>query len=268
MIYQQQNFFEFQSKHDDAEIIKASNISMFLKDKLAYCYPYGGPPNDKFSYIEFMDDLHKLGVEKYYIRFAPWAENYTYFPQDKIKLSRHTVSVDLTQPIKFGKGTNWSIKQNIKSGAECIFINGCQAMTEVLEFWNAYHIAMDRIESELTYRYSMAYFFGLISKLKDKVEIALIKTPEGFYSAGALFLLDVHKGIVHYFLSGTMKYFQNTYPMERLLSEAISRYKEKGFQLLYLGGGLTDKEDDSLFMFKKKFGDRIDKYHIAEGNIE
>ena len=79
--------------------------------------------------------------------------------------------------------------------------------------------------------------------------------------ASAIFLHSYD--YIHYHLGGSLKEYLNYYPNNFLFWELIKFAKEKGFKYLHLGGGSSTDIDDSLFKFKRHFGNNILEFYIG-----
>ena len=265
MIYQDDRYIKFQADHEKAEIIQAGGMPLLLKDGRAFTSnnSYGGPLDEDFSYEQFIQDLKQVGANRYLIRFAPWLGNHQYFPADKVKYSRQTVARELLHPIKFGHGTRSSATKNIKSGCQYVHASGESTLfNDVVLFHELYNATMERNRSEKCYRYNVDYFDDLFENLSHNSDLFIID-KYGEWIAAAIFVFD--DDTAHYLFSGSNIAYSNLYPMERLISEACYYYQRQGKCLIHFGGGLRD--GDSLFAFKKKFGNMVLPYYIAEGEV-
>lgn len=266
MIYQSKQYMQFQAEHDKAEIITAGGMPLLLKDGRAYTpnNSYGGPIISGFTFDQFIYDLKDVGATNYLIRHSPWTTVNKKFPNDKVEFSRHTVARDLLKIIKFGHGTISSVKKNIKFGCECFIINGKDIQSkDIIRFHSLYTITMQRKNSEECYRYDLEYFINMFNLLKDNIDLFVVTNKEGSWMAAATFIYD--ENTVHYQFSGCNLAYSEFYPMERLIYEACHHYRQKGKELLHLGGGLC--ENDSLYKFKSKFGNLILEYYVSRGIV-
>jgi len=265
VIYQDPRYIKFQAKYEKANIIQAGGMPLLLKDKNAFApYGYGGP-SENFLYDKFINDLKNMGANHYFIRFAPWLENHKLFPANKVKYSRKTVARDLMQPIKFGHGTESSIKKTLgpRFKNKCEIIHGYEALSNDIYTINyLYNITMERKQAEICYKYNFIYFKDMFKLLNDNIDLFLVKNMVNKYIAFALFVFDETNVYYHY--SGTDIEYKEIYPMECIIDKACRYYQKQGKKLIHFGGGL--KEDDSLFRFKQKFGNLTFDYYIADGN--
>lgn len=265
-IYQDDRYIKFQAEHEKADIIQAGGMPLLLKDERAFTpYGYGGPLNG-FYYGQFIDDLKRAGVTRYFIRFSPWLENYKLFPADKVKYSRQTVARDLTQPIKFGHGTESSIKKTLgnRYNNTCEIIHGYEVLSNDICTVNyLYNMTMERKNAQKCYKYDLNYFKDMFKLLNDNMDLFFVENAAGKYIAFALFVFD--ENTAHYHYSGTDMEYKGIYPMECIIDKACHYYQQQGKKLIHFGGGLQN--GDSLFNFKKKFGNLTYDYYIAEETI-
>jgi hypothetical protein len=265
VIYQDKRYMQFQAWHDGAEIITAGDMPLLFKDGKAYTpnNSYGGPLNSGFSYVQFINDLTRLGAKEYLIRFSPWMENHKYFPADKIEFSRYTVARDLREPIKFGHGTRSSIKKNIDG--RCTVYPTSTQISDVFidDFAVLYRITMSRNGAELCYKYNSDYFRRMFVMFRDSIDLFTVYDANSVIIAAATFIHDEHTA--HYQFSGMDIEYAHLYPMERLISEACNHYQQQNKMLVHFGGGLI--EGDSLHKFKRKFANLQLEYYTARGSV-
>lgn len=96
--------------------------------------------------------------------------------------------------------------------------------------------------------------------------VALFTARQGVELIGAaLFLVDESR--VHYHLSASRHEHNGTFPIERLLYEAIKYYGNMGLSELHLGGGLSLSTDDPLYRFKLKFAHPADPLPFYIGKV-
>tara|TARA_B100000886_G_scaffold296523_1_gene223769 strand:+ start:22862 stop:23764 length:903 start_codon:yes stop_codon:yes gene_type:complete len=69
--------------------------------------------------------------------------------------------------------------------------------------------------------------------------------------------------ISHYHLSATNDIGRKLNANYLLLNNAINESVQRGINLIHLGGGLTNKDDDPLFRFKSKFANLLFDYRIG-----
>lgn len=117
------------------------------------------------------------------------------------------------------------------------------------EFFRAYTETMRRVEASEHYFFSREYFAELRKALGDVLHLAICK-KDGQVACGALFAEVC--GIVQYHLSGTTDEFHSQYPTKVMLDSVRTWAKERGNQVMHLGGGYGGHED-SLFAFKAGF---------------
>ena len=80
-------------------------------------------------------------------------------------------------------------------------------------------------------------------------------------------LLIYGKKFVHCHLLGTLQTAKSTGITNLLHHEFIKWSKNKGFISLHLGGGLNNRDDDSVLNYKKNFSNTISTFYIGENII-
>lgn len=117
------------------------------------------------------------------------------------------------------------------------------------EFFRAYTETMRRVEASDHYFFSREYFAELRDACGEVLHLAICK-KDGEVACGGIFAEVC--GIVQYHLSGTTDEFHSQYPTKVMLDSVRTWAKERGNQVMHLGGGYGGTED-SLFAFKAGF---------------
>lgn len=117
------------------------------------------------------------------------------------------------------------------------------------EFFRAYTETMRRVGASEHYFFSREYFAELRQAVGDVLHLAICK-KDGAVACGGIFAEVC--GIVQYHLSGTTNEFHSQYPTKVMLDSVRTWAKERGNQVMHLGGGYGGTED-SLFAFKAGF---------------
>ncbi len=264
---------------DDKAIFK---IALLIKNILgevnlfeAYTpYGYGGPVliegnNDpKFPFDRFLKELESRNIIDAFVRFSPFLDNQKYFPPQYIELNRYTISrhLEKTTPeaiLKtFSKGTKWSLRKSMFSDITVSIINGKEAdEEEVNNFFKLYSHNMNRVDAEEYYFFNKQCLINHFIYLRDNIDLFVAKLDNKWIAA-SIFLLDDE--IIHYHLSASDYNYYKLYPVDRILFEAILYYGNIRKKFLHLGGGMSLNSNDSLFSFKKKFGDIMNEYYIGK----
>jgi len=226
-------------------------------------YGYGGPVllsgggDVTLPLRDMIDRLRESNVVCAFVRFAPFLGNSRLFPPGLVSLNRYTLSRRLHVSAgddlagEFGKGTRWAIRKSVESGVVVTMKPGSQVTTEESrEFLQLYQENMRRVSASHYLFLSESCLENHFRYLGNRV--ALFTARQGSELIGAaLFLVDESR--VHYHLSASRHEHNGTFPIERILYEAIKYYGNEGLSELHLGGGLSLSADDPLYRFKLKF---------------
>lgn len=128
-------------------------------------------------------------------------------------------------------------------------------------FLQLYYKTMDKVKAEDIYYFPESYIKGLFSNLKNQIYYAEVTRDSEVYSAGLFFASG---GIVNYYLSSrNLKHSQ--FPSTNyLLSSTIKYFATNGMSFFNLGGGLSNKPEDTLFRFKKLFSKKQLFFYIGK----
>ena len=117
------------------------------------------------------------------------------------------------------------------------------------EFFRAYTETMHRVSANEHYFFPREYFAELRAAIGNVLHLAICH-KDGVVTCGGIFAEVC--GIVQYHLSGTTEEFHSQYPTKVMLDSVRTWAKERGNQIMHLGGGYGGSED-SLFLFKAGF---------------
>ena len=221
-------------------------------------YGYPGPliTGDGESFVRLAlatarQVLLGAGVVTAFIRLHPLLN--TQLPRHFGLIVEHgdTVSIDLSR----SKEELWSqLRQNhrrdIARAARLGFAARMDETWENLEtFKKLYRATMDRRGATAFYSFDDAYFASLREALGDRLHLCVVE-GNGVVAAAGLFV--VTGGIVEYHLSGSDEELLHLQPLKIMLSYVTTWAKERGCEVLHLGGGVGAR-DDSLLHFKLGF---------------
>jgi lipid II:glycine glycyltransferase (peptidoglycan interpeptide bridge formation enzyme) len=114
---------------------------------------------------------------------------------------------------------------------------------------------MDRDNAEDFYYFNKDYFDAMVSLLGDELLYTEVLYEDQVIAANLCF---VSEGNIHIHLSGTRTEYLHLSPAY-LLRYAITVWgKEHGCRMIHHGGGVSNEEQDSLYLFKKQFGKNTD----------
>jgi lipid II:glycine glycyltransferase (peptidoglycan interpeptide bridge formation enzyme) len=129
-------------------------------------------------------------------------------------------------------------------------------------FIDMYAATMDRVHAQEHWNFSPKWFEVFARFLNP----CLMMTEfEGKLESGCLILYSHQYPVAYYHFQGSFNRFPTVGINHMLVLAACEFVKSIGIRYLYLGGGVTDKEDDGLFVFKKGFSS--DKLPVFSYNI-
>jgi hypothetical protein len=118
------------------------------------------------------------------------------------------------------------------------------------KFYDMYIHTMDRKVAKDHWYFSAEWFRAFNRFVKPLI---LLAEYGGEIQSGCLIAHSHQYKIPYYMFQGSYNKFPTLGINHMLILAACEHIKTLGYNYLYLGGGLTDKEDDSLLIFKKGF---------------
>lgn len=198
------------------------------------------------------------------IKINPY-ENAIYANQKQYAqtVMREVVSVPLTDSIdQIFKNYTHANRKNIKKAERYGFShstdNDEQAWTN---FTHLYHLTMDSNKAADFYYFSKTYFQKLAKQIPDNY--LLINIKDHNKTVASLLILHDQQHAYCHLLGNDPDYFQygiNNY----IYHLAIGECKALGFKHLLLGGGRTNRKDDSLFKYKQNFSNTLMEFMVGE----
>lgn len=231
-------------------------------------YGYGGPiitrlTGDKSRLLkafkeEFLSYCTKHRIVSEFVRFHPMLNNALDFDSVyNIQYMRHTVATNLRDyddPFtkEFGKSCRRSIKKALQQGITFEIIEGTDNLNEFIDI---YYETMNRNHAEKFYYFSKEYFDTCLNYFSDHI-VLVNAIYEGKTICSEMYF--IWNKYIHSHLSGTRSDYLKMAP-DYVVMYAITNWgKEKGYHFVHTGGGITNADDDSLYLFKKKFGKNTD----------
>ena len=198
--------------------------------------------------------LEQAGVVSVFVRHHPLLNQ---APVDGLGALVHhgdTVSIDLTRPAADLWGQLRSNhRRDINRARSLGFSVRVDDDWDHLDgFARIYRGTMERIGAAPFYFFDDAYFSDLRNALGDRLHLFVVER-DGTLVAGSLFVAT--GSIFEYHLSGIDAGSLNWHPGKLLTYHASLWAKERGLEVLHLGGGVGGVED-SLFHFKLGFSPR------------
>ncbi|PSL36336.1 acetyltransferase (GNAT) family protein [Planomicrobium soli] len=228
-------------------------------------YGYGGPlitGCETGSKPQLIEEFHKAFGEYCqehrivgeFIRFHPLLKNAEDFKSFyDVRYMRNTVGTNLKDyddPVQseFSKSTRKSIRKALREGVE---FRVTRNPDNLHKFKELYHANMERIGANSYYYFDDSYFSRCLEYFGE--HIVLVEAVYENQTIGAE--LHFHyNDLIHTHLSGTLAEFHHLSPVY-VMTYAIAEWgKQNGAALVHAGGGTTNNPDDSLYLFKKKFG--------------
>src|SRR5258706_1934511 len=131
-------------------------------------------------------------------------------------------------------------------------------LDQIDNFVDMYNITMDRVEAKDHWRFSSKWF-EIFARFVNPC--LMMAEYQGKLEAGCLIAYSQQYPVAYYHFQGSYNRM-NTIGINHMLVLAACEFiKKVGIRYLYLGGGITDKEEDGLFVFKSGFSqDRVPVY--------
>lgn len=200
------------------------------------------------------DWLLTHGVVSEFIRVSPYRQNADLRPADYVQV-RTNVQVDIESVDGAWANLAPSARRNIRRSSRIGLVVEIDENSESLEeFIDLYEtFAQSRNWTDF-YKFSRDYFHTI---RRDLPENSFIIRAEykGDLAASALFLSS--DLTTHYHLGASNPSLLKSRPNDAIFWEAIRYCASMGTRTLQLGGGTGLDDDDPLFGFKVKFGNRL-----------
>ncbi len=154
---------------------------------------------------------------------------------------------------RFRRDTKYRIRRALK---EKIEIKISKEEKDIKIFHKLYSETMKRIGASKFYLFPLWFVKEFLRKFEHSyIFVAYYKNIP---IAASMFL--GYNKFFHYYLSGSDFNYRKLGATHLIIYEAIKFAKEKGFEIMHLGGGMKGK--DSLFLFKSGFSDWYLPYYV------
>lgn len=226
-------------------------------------YGYGGPlitecTGDRSVLAEeFAEAFRKYCDENKivseFVRFHPIVNNQADFRNIYETVYMHnTVGTDIANhadPVQeeFSKSCRKTIRQVMKNDVTC---RVTESPKNLDTFIPIYYDTMDRDKASDYYYFPKSYFETCLKYYRENILLVEALYEEQVIAAGFYF---VYNGIIQAHLSGTKEGFLTLSPAYMLKYETVRWAKENKISVIHYGGGTSNSESDSLYLFKKKF---------------
>lgn len=251
-------------------LIKRSIGNNYLHDLVS---PYGYPglvSNHKLQvgdavalFRRFHAEAKKEGFVSSFVRLNPisnaWdfkeAAEHNILPFKQV-FHGETVSVNLEPSIKairhnFSENHKRNLKKLKLQGYHLDFNN----WGYLDEFIEIYRQTMTRKSAYPYYFFPSGYFEKLKDILGERLVFVTITDGNNRLVSGGLF--THFDKIMQYHLGATLTEAMEYSPSKMMMDESIVYGKNKGAEMLHVGGGFSANTSDGLFRFKKGFGSHL-----------
>ena len=228
-------------------------------------YGYPGPvaknckPGEGFAVealTAILQEWRKMGAISEFTRFNPLLENQQWtegaFGSPEVRQIGDTISIDLSEPAEHVfKGYRRYIRKQILEARN----NGLASYTDfewthLSDFVHLLHATMDRNDAAPEYYLSAEFFETLRRYFPQKLFLRVVQCDSQVECAGVF--LEFDKAMHALYIGSSETGAARNAP--KLLLDDTQRWaRERGLQLLHLGGGRGARNDDSLFFFKSGF---------------
>lgn len=230
-------------------------------------YGYGGPVITKLADRSRKDELVSLFSEAFqaycvehnivceFVRFHPLVENAQDFDSCyNVHFRRNTTGTTLKgfdDPVQeeFSSSTRKRIRKALRDGVTYRITRNPPNLDH---FQDIYIKTMKRVNATDFYFFDEQYFSKMLENLGE--QIILVEAIYDSQVIGAE--LHFHTGsVIHTHLSGTVEGdFNHLSPVYVMTYAIVMWAKERGVEYIHSGGGVLPGHDDSLYVFKKRFG--------------
>ncbi len=255
--------------------IKIPDFEINLKDKIYYDletpYGYGGPisnsQNKKFikeSNDKFNQWMKKNNIIAEFFRFHPLLKNLDLVDNSiEIIENRKTCSIKLDNLEENDLFYTPKVNNMIRRAENSNLISFISKdKKDFLDFKKIYEDLMKLKNADKDLFFSDNYFEKLFQLIKKNGFLSVIKNDKSQFLAAAVFLFS--KKMCHYHLSATNHKYNYPGINNLLIHKAALNAKNMKIDILHLGGGNTNLDKDSLFLFKESMSNLKHFFHIGK----
>jgi ribosomal protein S18 acetylase RimI-like enzyme len=208
----------------------------------------------RIALVAGLNVLREAGIVSAFVRLHPLLNETP--PQGVGTLVHHgeTVSIDLTLPSEeLWSQTRANHRRDITRALQLGYVARIDEDWIHLEsFKELYRATMSRRSAAQYYFFDDAYFDRLRDALGERLHLCVVSN-DGSIAAAGMFVET--NGIVQYHLSGSSDASRAVQPTKVMMHFMANWAKNRGNQVLHLGGGLGG-DSDSLLQFKSGFSPR------------
>lgn len=235
-------------------------------------YGYGGPiitqlnkGCEKSALVSeyksaFSEFCFKNNIVSEFVRFHPIINNALDFESiygcNKIRKTVGTDLVTYSNPIEeeFSKSCRKNIRQAINKGVSWRVVEK-PSLENLQVFKVIYYSTMTRNAAADFYYFDDDYFDRCMKYFADNM-LFVEALYEGKTIAAGLYF--IYGKVIHIHLSGTLTEYLYLSPAYVLRYAVTLWGQEHKYKLIHHGGGRTNSADDSLYKFKKQFGEHTE----------
>lgn len=193
-----------------------------------------------------------------FVRFHPlYGNGETFKEVFQVQYQRQTVGTDLKRYPDFmmeeySGRCRKNIRQALRKGVTYEVI---EAPEDLKAFETVYYATMDRNEAADYYYFKDRYFEDCLQHYRKNLVLVQAMFAGETIAAGLYFTWGK---TVHVHLSGTLTpylYLSPAYVLRYAITEWAAGH---GYELIHHGGGRSNDPEDSLFRFKKQFGEHTE----------
>ncbi|MDP2859931.1 MAG: hypothetical protein Q8P50_18465 [Bacillota bacterium] len=228
-------------------------------------YGYGGPLSTTAD-PEFLSAARDAftqwararGVLAEFLRFHPLVPHERWYSGD-VAFNRTTVHVDLAEDLfqQYPTRTRTCIRQ-YRAGGLAMERVSSEVMRSV--FPGMYESNMEHAGASSEYHFPLRYLEALFEFCECDNWLVFMR---GKPVAGAVVLASSVAGVAEYHLSARVLGLERSRAMPGLIHGMAEYYQSRSFRYLYLGGGRSVGDQDSLLFFKKGFSQSTAPYRIG-----
>ena len=235
-------------------------------------YGYGGPVTNsadesfrKNALVSVKDYCGENGFIAGFVRFHPLLQNQVGFDTiGRLLPERKTVAINLDQTLNevwaneiHSKNRN-VIRKAEKAGCHFIVDDNYEHLNDFVQLYDS---TMDKLSADGFYYFDDNYYKQLIEGIPESFLGCVADAEEQIISA-AIFMYSGTYG--HYHLSGSDKSQLSLSPNNFMLWEAAKEMQKRGVKRFHLGGGTSSDEENSLFLFKRRFSKDNCQFYIGK----
>lgn len=234
-------------------------------------YGYGGPvsTSDDPDFLEassraMFDTLSETGAVAGFLRCHPVLRSHERLDERwNVSFDRETVGVDLTMSADdlWNHCLNTKGRNRVRKGEHGgLHFEMDEGFEDIDDFMHVYYEAMRLVGASPFYYFSRRYFEEIQERFGRQAFVGKAKLGDVTTSA-MLFICD--GTYCHAHLSGSLGEYRSLGPNNFMLYHSILHAKGRGCRVFHLGGGASNRPDDTLLRFKGCFSRDRYEFHIG-----